>query len=144
MPRNGARDMAKEHHWRSLLKDWQASAINGAEYCRRHEINYTQFKDWQKIIRRRDAESPTSTSRKSGWPKGKPRKDAAKRVERSSSTATSEVAFVAAKIRDPIAVSATIEHAEMEIILRCGIVLRVNSDCQPIFLSTVVAALENR
>lgn len=144
MPRIGARDMAKEHHWRSVLKDWQASALNGAEYCRRDEINYSQFKDWQKIIRRRDAEIPVSTSRKGGWPKGKPRKTVGKHVEAQSSTSISKVAFVAAKIKEPVAVSATIGSAEMEIVLRCGIILRISSSCQPTFLSTVVATLESR
>ena len=144
MPRIGARDMAKEHHWRGVLKDWQASALNGAEFCRSHEINYSQFKDWQKIIRRRDAETAVSTARKSGWPKGKPRKNAAKRVKQQSSISTRKIAFVAAKIKEPVVVSDSTRTAEMEIILRCGTVLRIDSNCEPNFLSMVVAALENR
>jgi len=146
MPRKGTRDLAKEHHWRGVLNDWQASASSGAEYCRRYAINYVQFKDWQKVIRRRDAAPPTPTlaKRKSGWTKGKPRKTAAQRVGKSSSSASCEVGFVAARLKDPPSVPAARGDAEMEIVLRCGTVLRINSACQPAFLSTVVAVLENR
>lgn len=144
MPRKGSRDLAKEHHWRGVLKDWQASAVNGAEYCRRHAINYTQFKDWQKIIRRRDAE-PSSTSRKSGWPKGKPRKKKVAQIPDSSSAASLGAGFVSVKLKDsaPVATPPS-SSADMEIILRCGTILRITSLCQPSFVSSMVTALEER
>jgi hypothetical protein len=70
MPQKGVRDLAKEHHWRGMLKDWQATDLNGAEYCRGHGIKYAQFKDWQKIKRSADTATPSNWQRrKEGGPK---------------------------------------------------------------------------
>jgi hypothetical protein len=143
MPRK-PRDLAKEHYWRSLLEEWQASAINGAEYCRRHGINYSQFKDWQKIIRRRDAESADSRSVERGRTRGRPRKGAAAQAE-VPSAAQNPSEFVSAKLRNSVVPSGTGRGAaDMDIILRCGTTLRINSMCPLSFVVTVVSALENR
>ena len=62
MPRSGERDRAKERYWRKVFADWNISALSGAEYCRRHEISYSQFQDWRKTLKRRDAEVEARTA----------------------------------------------------------------------------------
>lgn len=52
----GRRDLETEWHWRNVLKDWDASGLNGAEYCRERGITYNQFRDWRIEIRKRNAE----------------------------------------------------------------------------------------
>jgi hypothetical protein len=39
-----------------VLKDWDATGLSGAEYCRRKGITYSQFRDWRIEIRKRDTE----------------------------------------------------------------------------------------
>jgi hypothetical protein len=43
MPQKRQRDYAKERHWRKVIAAWKVSALTGAEYCRQHDITYTQF-----------------------------------------------------------------------------------------------------
>lgn len=52
----GRRDLESEWHWRNVLKDWDASGLNGAEYCRKKGIVYSQFRDWRIEIRKRNVE----------------------------------------------------------------------------------------
>lgn len=52
----GRRDLETEWHWRNVLKDWNASGLNGAEYCRDKGITYNQFRDWRIEIRKRNLE----------------------------------------------------------------------------------------
>jgi hypothetical protein len=52
----GGRDLEAEWQWRNLLKDWDASGLSGAEYCRRKGITYSQFRDWRIEIRKRNSE----------------------------------------------------------------------------------------
>jgi hypothetical protein len=140
MPQKGVRDLTKEHHWRGVLKDWQATDLNGAEYCRGHGIKYAQFKDWQKIIRRRDTEQLAAPKR--GWPKGKSRERGGAQARSLSTPDKEAVGFVAAKVTDQSPVSPP--TGSIEILLRCGTLLRINSLCQPGFISSVVSALESR
>lgn len=144
MPRKGVRDLAKEHHWRDLLKAWQASELNGAEFCRRHNVKYAQFKDWQKIIRRRDAEKLASAKGKRGLSKGKLGKNPAAASLESGATSR-RVAFVAATLTATQHVAPELGTADgISIVLRCGTMLRIPAGCRPDFVSSVVAALENR
>ncbi len=52
----GYRDIEAECHWRAVLKDWDATGLNGAQYCRERGITYSQFRDWRIELRKRDAE----------------------------------------------------------------------------------------
>lgn len=55
MPRAGECDLAKERHWRQIIADQRASGLVIAEYCRQKGISVSQFYDWQRTIKRRDA-----------------------------------------------------------------------------------------
>jgi hypothetical protein len=52
----GLRDLDKEWHWRNVISDWDASGLNGAQYCRERGITYSQFRDWRIEIEKRDNE----------------------------------------------------------------------------------------
>jgi hypothetical protein len=52
----GRRDLESEWHWRNILKEWDASGLNAAQYCRDKGIVYSQFRDWRIEIKKRDAE----------------------------------------------------------------------------------------
>jgi hypothetical protein len=133
MPRKGARDMAKEQHWRSVLQKWRLSELTGAEFCRVHNFRYDQFQDWRKVIRLRDAEDLAEQ-----------RKAAKSKLFRPNET-TPALGFVQAKIADVPAItpSATSDF-HIEIVLACGTMLRVNSKCPTEFLMVILSALEER
>jgi excisionase family DNA binding protein len=61
------RDPAKWEHWRRVIADWENTGLNGADYCRRRDIPYSQFKDWLKRLRREDA-TPSVRRNESGAP----------------------------------------------------------------------------
>jgi hypothetical protein len=52
----GLRDLDTEWHWRNVIRDWDATGLNGAQYCRERGITYSQFRDWRIEIKKRDAE----------------------------------------------------------------------------------------
>ena len=54
------RDVAKERHWREVLKRQAASGLNVRAFCRREEIAETSFHFWRRTIRERDARTKPS------------------------------------------------------------------------------------
>lgn len=140
MPRKAGRDMTKEQHWRGVIKLWHSSGITAAEFCRRHGHKYSHFQDWRRMIRKRDAEIAT---RQRTAINSKPSR------KQHSSTVTSPrlpvLDFVQASITDSARVPpAQLDQSKIEVVLSCGTLLRITTSCPPAFLSSVVAALENR
>ena len=140
MPRKGVRDMAKERHWRGVIKSWHSSGITAAEFCRRHGHKYFQFQDWRKIIQKRDAQ--TAAMQRKGGSSKLNRNQHSARATRPRQPALD---FVQASITDSVRASSVLpDESKVEVVLPCGTVLRITTTCPPEFLSTVVAALENR
>ncbi len=140
MPRIGTRDLAKERYWRGIIQDWISSGKSGAEFCRLHGLKWYLLKGWRKNIQTRDAELAT-----------------ARRVKSLHSTTRAPVSkapktkkqllpqFVSAIITDSHAAKAPASHeSTIELILQCGMVLRITPACRPDFLLSIVTALENR
>ena len=48
------RDLAKERHWRDVLKRQAASGLNVRAFCKREQIAETAFHFWRRTIRQRD------------------------------------------------------------------------------------------
>jgi hypothetical protein len=62
------RDPAKEHRWRQILRDWNASGKSRNQFCRERGLSTHTFDYWRREIAQRDAErapAPTSTPVKS-------------------------------------------------------------------------------
>jgi hypothetical protein len=137
MPRKGVRDLAKEQHWRAVIDEWRSSNKNAADFCRTHGHKYFQFQDWQKIIRDRDAQLAAQ------WKNAQsPRAGASRKVQK---TKPASAHFVQARITDPLhAKSDLANESKVEILLPCGMVLRITAECSPKFLASVITALENR
>ena len=134
MSQIGKRDMAKEHHWRAVLQDWQESRLSGPEYCQQHDIKYHNLKDWRKEIRRRDQERPKNVGKNKA---GKP----------SSSKSFPE--FVPVQVVDSVSGDIAVDKtlATSEFVLEAvfpGCVLRLKDSCPVEFLSSVVAVMEGR
>lgn len=145
---NRKRDLAKEAHWRREFAEWQKTGLTGAEYCRQRGIPYYTFKDWQKRIRKLDAEA-AAVLRKSLPPAARQR-------------AAASAKLLAEKIKHGCEDSRAIEFAEvqvvekepeernhklgaqMEIVLPTGTKLRLGADCSLESLSSIIAMLENR
>lgn len=131
MPQKGKRDLAKERYWRGVIADWEASGLTGAEYCRRHEIGYWQFQHWRKRLPRKDAADVV------------PRSGKGRRVKTQSHKEKS-VEFLPVHLVDKPEPETFKSPATVKVVLRCGTVLRINSDCPPEFLSSIISVLENR
>lgn len=48
------RDLAKERHWRAVLKRQAASGLNVRAFCQREQIAESAFHFWRRTIRERD------------------------------------------------------------------------------------------
>jgi hypothetical protein len=136
MPRKGMRDLAKEQHWRGVIRELRSSEISVAAFCRLHGHKYHQLQEWQRIIRERDAEL-ASVQRKLAGPR--PTRAAAR-------TSTQDVVhFVPAKITDSLTERPALpSQPSIELVLRCGVRLRITPACPPEFLSLIVTSLEKR
>ncbi len=140
MPRKGTRDLAKERYWRGIVQEWKSSGKSGAEFCRLHGLKWYLLKEWQKNIQKRDAEMATTKQR------GKALRSANQStVTQTPKKTQSLTQFVPAIITDshpakPLALN----ESTIELILPCGMILRITSACRPEFLSSIVTALENR
>jgi hypothetical protein len=138
MPRKGARDLAKEQYWRDVINEWRSSKKNAADFCRTHGYKYFLFQDWQKVIRARDAELAVE-QRKSV------RSQRPATVRKSRQPKPSRTHFVQAKITGPFhAMPNAANEPRVEVVLSCGTVLKITSECTPEFLASLVIALENR
>ena len=136
MPRKGMRDSAKEQHWRGVIRELRSSKISVAAFCRLHGHKYHQLLEWQRIIRDRDAELASAQRRLA---KPKPTRAAAR-------TSTEDVVhFVPAKVMDSLTERPTLpSEPSIELLLRCGVLLRITPACPPEVLSLIVTSLEKR
>ena len=48
------RDLAKERHWRRLLRQWRQSGLTGRDFCTQHSLSEPSFYTWKREIERRD------------------------------------------------------------------------------------------
>jgi hypothetical protein len=46
-------DEDKEQHWLEVLKQWQVSGLNQAEFCRQQGHEYKSFCRWRRILIKR-------------------------------------------------------------------------------------------
>jgi hypothetical protein len=62
MPKPKRRDLAKERHWRRMLRLWQRSGQTGRDFCADYGLPEPSFYAWRREIARRDQE-PTPPTR---------------------------------------------------------------------------------
>lgn len=140
MPQKVGRDMTKEQHWRGVINAWHSSGLTAAEFCRRHGHKYSHFQDWRRTIRKRDAKTAT---KKRTFIGSKPSLN--KHSSRVTNPRQPVPDFVQASITDSArAMPVASNDAKVEVVLTCGTVLRIATNCPPHFLSSVVTALEKR
>jgi hypothetical protein len=133
MPRKGARDPAKEQYWRNVLDEWRVSEESAAVFCRRHGYKYYLFQDWRRVVAQRDAERAAAVTKR--------RSNKARRTRKHSNDRLAD--FVPARLIETPPAPPSV-NVNMEVVLRCGMIVRITSECRPDFVSSVVAALENR
>lgn len=51
---NSQRDVAKESHWRKVLKQFSASDLSVREFCKREQLIESAFYAWRRTIGERD------------------------------------------------------------------------------------------
>ena len=145
MPKAGERDLAKEQHWRRIFSDWKMSGLNAAEYCRRKDLKYTQFIDWGKRLRKRDAAQTTGTQYRNRM--AARAKAIAKKLRLEESK---EVEFAEVQLMDhgepevAQSVPRTLEDALLEVVFPSGTKLRIPPGSSTAMLASVVALLEGR
>jgi hypothetical protein len=52
----GDRDVAKERHWREVLKRQQSSGLSARAFCKQEAVAETAFHFWRRTIRERDGD----------------------------------------------------------------------------------------
>jgi len=56
MKRGSSRSYKKRHYWESHFKNWQASTLSQAQYCRQNELSSKSFTYWKGKLSRPDEE----------------------------------------------------------------------------------------
>lgn len=151
----------REPEQRVILADWRSSGLSSAEYCRRHGITFTQFRNWVNRLKRRDA-AATKVSMANRKGKSRPvsrvktvqgrQRIAKEKALRAASKAGfaaeqraagfAEVRLVEPERRKP-SVSKQDNMGVLEIVLTTGITVRLGSSCPVDLLSSVMSVLEN-
>lgn len=140
MPLLGERDLAKEQRWRQIIADLRASGLRVNEFCSQNGIKPSQYYEWQRRIRERDAGCPGS----SGQRKTARAKQIRKTVQREKSRG---VEFAAVQIvdREPRKTERPSEESgTLEVVFPTGTKVRLSAGCSMDLFSSVVHILENR
>ena len=144
MPKGGQRDLVKERSWRQVFAEWQKTGLSGAEYCRQHDLKYTQWNDWHKQIRKLDAEAATFSSHRRRM--AARAQGIADRISRQQQTEHS-VEFAEVQVIDDQArtmASKEKDATALEVVFASGTKLRLPAGCPLDLLASVIAVLENR
>jgi hypothetical protein len=146
MPKGWQRDLEKEQRWRQTFAEWERTGLSGAEYCRQHDLSYTQFNDWRKRIRQLDSEAASISRRQRVSARAQKIAEQIKSEEKPSRRRSIEFAEVQVIDHErPQDRAQQDEHATtLEIVFASGTKLRLSSGCPLDLLSSVVAILENR
>jgi hypothetical protein len=144
MPKGWQRDASKEQRWRQTFAVWQRTGLSGAEYCRQHDLKYSQWNDWQKRVRKLDAEAASGSAN---------RRSMATRAQRIADKLVQQqqperlVDFAEVQVVDDVRPKSAVrsgDTAALEVVFASGTKLRLSADCPIELLSSVVALLENR
>jgi len=145
MPRAGTIDVAKERHWRGIIRDWQESGLSMAAYCQKEKIKINQLSTWLKKIRARDhARKLQASSASVGSPRSASPKRSASRQESRASSETETAGFVPVHVIDETPAAENAQGSVLDVALASGIVLRLRDNCSMAFLVKVVNSLEAR
>lgn len=106
----------REPYWRELTARWERSGLTRAEFCRRESVSPGTFSWWRHELKRRDAEAARGNG------KGP--------------------AFVPVRVVDYPARSST--RSTMEVVLRGGRLVRIQTELGVEDLAKMVLALEGR
>ena len=144
MPKGGQRDLSKEQRWRQTFADWQRTGLSGAEYCRQHNLQYTQWNDWQKRVRRLDADNASKARRERMAARAHKIADGLK----ESPLPPTAIEFAEVQVREERkahnCVSQAHDAASLEIVFPNGTKLRLSASCPLNLLASVVDMLEDR
>lgn len=133
MPWHRERDLEKEQYWRTQLANCSKSGLSGAAYCRHNGVSYSQFASWKTAIKERDAESHKRST--NNRPLGERRQKPVSLNNRERFVDFAPVKVIERR-------ESELPPISLEIVLRRGFVVRVNSGCPLGFLSDVVSTLE--
>lgn len=146
-----------------MFTDFQISALSAAEYCRQHDIKYSQYKDWAKVLARRDAEVQRRTAelqsehkqrlaaKKEEQQKNSRQEFLRKRARAIAREAKREVGATNVEFAEayPVdnaeqpAITKAEKQAGLEIVVRDNISVRVQPGCSMDLLASVLSLLED-
>ena len=133
-------DPDKERYWRAVIADSDASVLSRAEYCRQHDIDLLQFKNWLLRLRQRDAQpKKVETAKQRQVARAAP-------VNGQSGTTHSSAEFAEVRLiqsREEQLAANQPDNVPLEIIFPSGTKLRLAS-CPVNLLSSVLTLLEGR
>jgi hypothetical protein len=143
------RDLSKETYWRRELADWEKTGLSGAAYCRKRGIPYQQFKDWQKRLRKLDAnKTPVRmdlSTKQCSAASARMLADKFKTAsEPPSAVEFAEVLMVDSPATHSRAKQTSQQSGQLEVLLPTGLILRLGADCPMELLAAVFSVLENR
>jgi len=140
MPQKGERDLAKEKYWRTKIREFLDSGLNGTEFCRERNISYSSLCDWRKVIRARDAEARGEESR----PKKRTARKSVRagvRNARGNRFESEHFSFAPIQLVDHDSVAVGTRAGTLELVVPSGLVLRVTDGCSIKLLTSVLTLL---
>lgn len=140
MPKPGSIDLAKERHWRGIIRDWQESGLSMSAYCQREKIKLGQLSTWFKKIKARDHARKASASSAQSAASAR----SAAKSDSSTSSKTGSMGFAEVHVTDDMPGTQTVLDPVLDVVLTCGIALRLRDNCSMTFLVKVVDSLEGR
>lgn len=129
-------------YWRRHLDRWERSGLSQAAYCRRHGINAVTFAWWKRKLGVAAASSEQqgrNGKRTSSRKRAFARTRASSRTQMYSAPAgsgTSDAKFVEVEL-------STVGTAAYEVVLSCGVVIRLPADFDPDKVSQLIAVVES-
>ena len=140
MPKPGSIDLVKERHWRGIIRDWQESGLSMSAYCLMEKIKLGQLSTWFKKIKARDHARKSSASSAQSAASAR----SAPQSENSASSKTGSMGFAEVHVTDPVPAVQSVLAPVLDVVLNCGINLRLRDNCSMAFLVKVVDSLEGR
>jgi len=62
----GQRDLAKERHWRRIMRRWRSSGLSVREFCDWQSLSEASFYGWRRELAKRDREAAAAVATPSG------------------------------------------------------------------------------
>lgn len=135
---------AAQERWRAILADWHASGLSGAEYCRRNNLRYSNFRNWTKRLKfldriEQNTDAPRARKRINQAAIEARRKQAVEARARRERVVEFAEAQVVETLRQPGEEPADVEP--LRILFAGGATIEVTSNTSLDLLGSVIALL---